>query len=205
MKSKFPDEVRQYIEANYKGVGPTEMSKRIWNEFSFYMSPSQTKTYYKNHRLNSGLSGRFEKGRTPENKGKKGIHHQGSEKGWFKRGHEPHNKKPVGAEKFDGEYWFVKIADPNKWKAKHILVWEEAHKQNLLKGTSVIFLDGNRENFEISNLRAVERKTMAVLNRWGLRANNKELTEVGISIAKLKSAISKRSKNEKESSVPGSV
>ena len=55
-----------------------------------------------------------------------------------------------------------------------------------------IFADGNKENFDIKNLLLVSRKELAVLNKNKLIKNDAELTNIGVTIAKVKIAIAKK-------------
>jgi hypothetical protein len=99
---------------------------------------------------------------------------------------------PIGTEcvKGDGYIW-VKIADPGKWRQKHLLLWEKANGP-VLKGHKVIFGDGDRQNIDINNLILVTAKQLAVLNRKGLIQNNAELTKTGIVLADLFSKMQER-------------
>lgn len=185
----FPKKVCEYIQANYIGVGPTEMTKRLNEHFSANYRASQLKGYYANHDLNSGITGYFPKGHVPQNKGKKGSCPAGCEKGWFKIGAMPSAHKPVGTEVFrpsDG-YWWVKVAEPNKWREKHVLVWEEANGKRPA-GHNIIFLDGDRNNLALENLRLVTKAEHAVMSHEGYRSSNAAFTETGILLARVKMA-----------------
>lgn len=57
----FPKEVVKYINKNYIGVGPKEMAERLNKKFGKEYTRSQLKGFYRNHDLNSGLTGQFEK------------------------------------------------------------------------------------------------------------------------------------------------
>ncbi|HBR31935.1 MAG TPA: HNH endonuclease, partial [Clostridiales bacterium] len=96
---KYSAEVQAFIKHNYIGTGHKEMADLLNKTFGMNYTKSQIKSYYGNHKMNSGLNGRFPKGHIPANKGKKGFHVPGSEKGWFKEGHMPINHKPVGSER----------------------------------------------------------------------------------------------------------
>ena len=164
----------------------------------------QVKGYYGNHKLNSGTTGHFEKGHISHNKGKKGLRYAGSEKGWFQNGHEPHNTDPVGTvcKKADGYFW-VKLDDKpgakiKNWKQLPIHVWEKVNGP-VPEGHFVIFKDGNVENVTLENLMLVSRAENAVMNRWGLRYNAPELTEAGVTIARIKLASAKLEKKLKGS------
>lgn len=67
----------------------------------------------------------------------------------FKRGNRPHNTLNVGDEREnkDGYSW-VKVAEPSEWKMKHHVVFGD----DVPKGHKIIFIDGNKRNFERSNL-----------------------------------------------------
>lgn len=184
----FPREVCEYIYANCSGVGPTGMTELLNKQFGAKYTVSQVNGFYCNHKVDSGTTGRFEKGHTPFNKGRKGCHAPGSEKGWFKKGNIPQTHKPVGTEsqRSDG-YWWVKVAEPNKWREKHVLIWEAAHGKRP-PGHMIIFLDGNRNNFAIENLRLITQAEHAVMAHEGYRSSNPDFTETGILLARVKMA-----------------
>ena len=142
-------------------------------------------------RFNKGYEPtQFKKGHVPFNKGKKGI--GGFEPTQFKKGHLPANHKLIGAERtnVDG-YIEIKVAEPRKWKAKHVFLWEEAHG-SVPKGHVVIFADGNQQNVTLANLMLISRRELAVMNKRGLIANSVELTKTGIAIADIYLKIGER-------------
>ena len=49
----------------------------------------------------------------------------------------------------------------------------------------VIFLDGDKNNFDINNLKAVDSRTILVAKNRNLFTNNKEITETGLLISEL--------------------
>ena len=191
----FPAEIKDYIKANYSGVGPTEMARRLNAAFGTTYTPKQLNSYYKNHALNSGLTGWFEKGCTPANKGRKGYHAPGSEKGWFSAGHVPANKMPIGTvwKKSDGYLWRKVGEGCRDWRQEHILVWEAAHGP-VPPGMLVIFLDGNRENVALDNLALISKRTNQYLNKKGLRSSDPEVTRAMITAAQLFEAVAERRK-----------
>lgn len=207
MPSKqFPAEVRAYIEANHRGVGPCEMAEALNRVFGTSYTKSQIKGYYGNNGISSGLTGRFEKGHVPFNKGRKGWSAPGTEATRFRPGRLPHNTKPVGWERKDDEgFTYVKVrmrpsrSDCNdNFAAKHRLIWEEAHGP-VPPGHVVIFKDGDRENFALSNLALVSWQENQILNRRGLRSSDPALTEAGIAAAKVRAELFRRKRKEKES------
>lgn len=196
----FTDEIRAFIEANYKGTGYKDMALMIWHEFGKWYQPKQIRSYYRNHKLNSGLKGDlFQKGQKPRNGAKKGEWFAGCEKGWFKKGEKPPNYTPVGTEKIrpSNGYVWVKIAEPKKWRMKQLVVWEAAHGP-IPKGMMIYFRDGDRTNCDLENLMLVERRLIGTLNRSGLSQYRGELTEAAINTARLQLAANDKRRNPNE-------
>ncbi|WP_233095998.1 HNH endonuclease signature motif containing protein [Alicyclobacillus sp. SO9] len=100
---------------------------------------------------------------------------------------------PVGSERVNADdYVDIKIADPNRWRGKHLIVWEEYHGRHVPKGHVVIFGDRNRRNFDPDNLILVSRAQLAVMNKQGLIQDHAELTRSGVIVADLYQKISQR-------------
>ena len=95
------------------------------------------------------------------------------------------NIKDIGSEYTSKKgFVMVKVAQPNRWVAKHRYTYEQHYGK--IKGSDVvIFLDGNKKNFDIDNLRCVTRQQAKYLNVRGLVYNDAELTKTGIEVANL--------------------
>lgn len=186
---KYTKVQADFIRKNVKGRKSNELTEMFNNHFDLNLKVSQIKGYLKNNGLKSGLDCRFKPGHIPLNKGKKG------EGGWpptqFKKGSKPHNYKPIGTERVNGDdYVDIKVADPNKWKGKHILVWEK-YNGPVPKGHAVIFGDGNRRNFDPENLILVTKQQLLILNRNKLIQNNADLTRTAVIITNIHLEIGK--------------
>lgn len=191
-----PEQIR-FIEQHVPGRSNQELTELVNNHFGLDLTFVQIKAFKKNHKLSSGLDGRFPKGHTPFNKGLKGLKGVivGGKETQFKSGHLPHNYKPVGTERVNADgYVDIKIADPAKWRGKHLLVWEKHNGRPVPPGHVVIFGDGNRRNFDPDNLILVSRKQLATLNKKNLIQNDAELTRTGIIIADIYQKIGERKK-----------
>ena len=116
----------------------------------------------------------------------------------FKKGNIPHNLKPVGSERKnikDG-YVYVKIAQPDVWKLKHVFIWEKENGP-VPKGCQIVFLDQNPDNLVLENLSLITKKENLILNRNRLLTKDSRTNMVAINIAKLKETIiNKRKKHE---------
>ena len=194
----FPKDIYNFIFENNKGKTAVEIMNLVNAEFKTDYKINQIKAFRKNHKLISGISGQFTKGHVSTNKGRKGYCSPGSEKGWFQKGHVPHNKLKLGTEIIDTDgYHKIKIAEPNVWKFKHIIVWEE-HNGKVPEGCNIIFADGNKDNCDISNLMCITKAEHIIMNCQGLRSESAELTETGLAIAKLKHRISEVQKENRK-------
>lgn len=191
---KYTDEMKQFILDNYKGRYNQELADLFNQKFNTNITSRTIKSYKANNKLNSGLTGKFRKGQTPHNKGKK-MPKEVYEKvkhTMFAKGNVPPNHRPVGSERISKDgYIEVKVAEPNKWRLKQRVVYEEA-KGEIPEGCPIIFLDGNKRNFDIDNLRCITRSELLYLNCNGLN-NSNEITETGILMARLD-----RTKNKKK-------
>jgi len=188
-KKYFENHIK-FLRKIVPGKHHSEAVKLFNERFNFSCTITQFKSLCKRFDIQTGFTGHFQKGHIPFNKGKKGVRYTGSEVSWFKKGHIPLNYKPVGSERINVDgYAEVKIADPNKWKSKHSVIWEEVHGK-IPKGHIVIFLDGNKLNFELDNLAIVSRSVHVVMCRSNLYTTDKETTRTNIVLAMMKTKIS---------------
>ena len=191
--------MKQFILDNYKGRYNQELADLFNQKFNTNITSRTIKSYKANNKLNSGLTGKFRKGHTPHNKGKK-MPKEVYEKvkhTMFAKGNVPPNHRPVGSERISKDgYIEVKVAEPNKWRLKQRVVYEET-KGKIPEGCPIIFLDGNKRNFDIDNLRCITRSELLYLNCNGLN-NSNEITETGILMARLDRAKNKKKQELKD-------
>lgn len=194
----FPEQIFNYILNNYYGVGPKEMSERLNEKFGRSYTKEQIKSFYANHSLNSGLTGRFEKGHVPVNPFTSDTLPPGGLKYRFKKGQKAINHRPVGSERIsvDG-YVEIKVEEPNVWRLKHQVVWEQ-HNGKVPEGMKIFFLDKNKQNTNIENLEIEQNDVLMEMNRTGLRYEDADLTRTGVLIAKVNRKAAKKAKNEKD-------
>lgn len=177
-------EQHDYLVSIQKNKTSRDVANEMNQKFGLSLTEKQIKSYRRNNNLNSGLTGRFEKGRVPYNKGKK-LPNMPPNSGQFKKGNKPPNYVPVGTINYttDG-YPKEKIGEPNKWVLKHRKVWEEYHGP-IPKGYSVCFLDRDKTNYDISNLILLSNEELARMNQNNYFSSDPELTKLGAGITKL--------------------
>ena len=125
----------------------------------------------------------------------------------FEKGHIPWNKVKLGSEIEEDGYIRVKISNhPNirtRWRLKHHILYEKYHPNiKIGKTDRVIFLDGNKHNFDIHNLELVSLSEQAYIaniskSQYKYNGNEKkkliELIKSKIKIKELEKLINERS------------
>lgn len=191
----FPKEIQQFVIDNVIGRYNLELTNMVNDKFGTNYTEGQIDNLKHRLQLNSGLTGRFEAGHVPANKGIKGVCASGCEKTWFQKGHIPSDHRPVGSERIDSKdgYTLVKVEEPSVWKLKQHVVWEQHHGP-IPDGYKIIFLDQDKSNFDINNLALVSSSELLTMNRHKLISNDSDITQCGITVAKLIGATSSKKK-----------
>lgn len=209
--NRYTIEVKDYLKNNHKGKSIIELSKEINEKFGLNTTPDNIQNLKSKIRIREGFvfeparnDGCIKKGHIPKNKGKKWDEYMSKEsqakamKTTFKKRNISANNVPIGTERItkDG-YIEIKIKDGNlnkNWVLKHRYIYEQ-HYGKIPKNCKIIFLDGNRSNLNISNLKMISSAEELIMNRKKLRFNDEKLTETGHLISKI---ILKRSKLKNE-------
>lgn len=207
---KFPELKEWLLSQDVTGTTRAMMLERINAHFGWSMTMSQLKGYLsRNHLALWGQEGtQFKKGH-PSTKGIKmsAEQYRKCSKTMFKKGNRPHTAVPVGtitvAKTSNGNkeelYYKKKVAEPNRWKLLHRLVWEE-HNGPIPKNHVVTFLDGDWRNCDISNLMCISMGANCRANQDGLRfEGNPELTKSGLLVSELKTQAIKAEKKLRKS------
>lgn len=169
----FEKEQIDYFISIVKGHTTNEIIDLFNERFNRRLTAQQVKRGKRRFNITSDIDCKFKKGHS------KGIETQ------FKKGNIPHNHKPVGYEfTRDDGYIEIKIAEPNKWVLKHNYIWEKEYGK-IPKGYSVTFLDQNKNNFDLDNLKLIKREDMLTACSYRLFSKDKNVTETGILTAQL--------------------
>lgn len=208
--AKWPDDVKEFVYQSYRGVGPTDMARIVSEKFDYPVTASRMKSFYHNHNMNSGITGHFQKGHIPANKGKKQTEFMSpeaiarTEGTRFKAGGQPPNTLPIGTviEMKDGYLWF-KVDD--KPKAKKRVNWIPLHEfiyqfwnGPVPKGCLVFFKNKNKRDFSRENLGLITRKELVRMNQKDLITEYADITDSYLALTRLRNKI-----KEKETNVDG--
>lgn len=187
-----------YMRSIARGKTAEELRQILFDKFGIQFSASQMKSYRGRKGIVTGLDYCYKKGHVPKNKDKKMSPetYARCSATMFKKGRKPNNWKPVGSERVESKdgYILVKVAEPNKWKAKHIVIWEKAHGP-VPAGYKIMFADQNKRNFNLDNLLLISKGESAQLNKNKMVFKNGELTKTGLNLIRLKMKLYSRKKN----------
>jgi len=190
---KYSPEQLKFVKSNCT-LTRAELTKQFNERFALDLSVSNIASLCKRNKWFTGRTGRYELGNVPSpNSGAKGPN-----KTSFKKGNRPHNWVPLGSEVTTTEgYVQVKIAEPNVWKLKSLIVWEKEHGC-LLPGQIIRFIDNDPQNCELSNLESVSKALNLRLNQNRYRTLPNELKPTMKAIATLEVAAFSRVKTNQE-------
>lgn len=93
--------------------------------------------------------------------------------------------------KTDGSMLKIKV-DEHKWEYLQRKIYEDYYNVKLKDDEYIIFLDQNRRNFNIDNLKLVTRQESAMLSSQQLYSSNPIVTTTGIVAIKLMNKIKEK-------------
>ncbi|MCR5352386.1 MAG: HNH endonuclease [Bacteroidales bacterium] len=153
-------------------------------------------------RSEAAMAHRFQKGHAPANKGKKMSPETYAKvaRTMFKKGRPSINHRPVGSERVSKDgYVEIKVAEPNKWRLKHRVIWEQERGQ-IPPGHNIQFKDGNPLNLAIDNLYIIDRVTQLKEQNSLMARYPKEIQQVIRLRGAVKRQITMHNKKENQSS-----
>lgn len=184
---KYTDEHLDFLRRYCRDCTDKQLVHLFKARFGVTLTLGQIKGTRSRHKMLTGRDGRFKPGNVPHPlAGAKSAN-----KTSFKPGQKPANYMPIGSERITKKdnLLQVKVADPNKWRSKHALIWESHHGKPIPKGHIVRFLDGDQRNFDPDNLLLVSRRENVVFNKRGYCAAPAETKPALHQIVKLDLAI----------------
>lgn len=200
-KYKWTAEVIQFMIDNYKGKDNIELAELLNEKFNLNTDGDRVCNVKANLKRREGIDlrtginrGCFKKGNVPANKGKKWDEYLSKEQQersritCFKKGNIPANHREIGEERTtkDG-YVEIKVKDGclnDNWELKHRYIYKK-HFGNIPEGYNIIFLDGDRKNFDINNLKAIKKSHDLIMNNNKLFTKDGDLTSTGTLIAEV--------------------
>ena len=202
-QTEYPQGMFEFIRDNSQGVSSREMAEVVNEKFGTNWTAEGMKQFRSRYGIKSGVSGCFEKGHIPVNKGKTLDEFIGDPERvaeikskmagtQFRKGEAPSNTLPVGTVVINSDGYKVRKRQPKgtqweRWEFLHRAVWEE-HNGPVPDGMVVSFRDGNRMNCDIGNLMLITKAEHAAMTALGYRSEDPELTDAGLAVIRLKQA-----------------
>ena len=165
-KLAINDKQIQFLKDNVNGTKLKDLTNMFNEHFGLNFTENQIDWYKYKLGLKSGLNFKWEKG------------------------HKPYNVKPIGYEFKckDNGYTFIKVSEPDLYMLKQRYVYEQ-HYGKIPKGYSVVFLNGNKEDFSIDNLTLARQKDILTCKNKKLFSSNRDVTKTGLVIAQFSNTL----------------
>lgn len=203
-QTRYPQGMYEFVRDNSWGVSSAEMARMVEEKFGAHFTQTGMKQFRQRHGIKSGLTGWYQRGHAPGNKGKKLEEYVKDPSRLedirrriaptqFKKGQRPANELPVGTivVNTDG-YKLIKVQMKGtiweRWEPLHRHVWKQ-HYGEIPKGMNITFLDNDRLNCDISNLAIVTKGENAQLTHLDYRFSDPDATMTGLNIIRLKNAM----------------
>ena len=183
----WTDDMREFVIENYEGLTTSKLQKLVNEKFNLNLTNQQVRAFKQRQRLASGVNTQFGEGHVPANKGTVGIYNVGGNATSFKKGVRAANYLPIGTERLSADgYWRVKVQDEGawdeRWRIKHRIDWEAVNGL-IPAGHRLLFIDNDRSNCQLDNLRLVTDRQNSTLNRYGLRTGEPASIESALVLA----------------------
>jgi hypothetical protein len=91
---------------------------------------------------------------------------------------------PIGSERVKADGMVQVKVGQRRWEYKQRLIYQQYYSVKLTSDDYIIFLDQDRTNFDISNLKRVSRRESSILSNQKMFSHNPKITELGIDVAK---------------------
>lgn len=196
MYKKYPAEVVEYVRSLAGKYYKTGIAKLVNEKFGLTLNKDNIRSIFRYYHIKSELDGRFTKGKEPWNKGKvmKPETKEKLLKTLFHKGNVPWTYREIGSIRTNKEgHVIIKVAETGRksadWRPLKNIVWELRYGK-VPAGKIITMLDGNKYNFNPSNLACITQRENAMLNKFGMRYDNSELTRTSLNIARINLKIS---------------
>lgn len=199
----FTKAQENFVRIEYKKYKIKSLTKIFNEQFNTVMTEKQIKSMVSRRKIHAGRNGCFKKGNKPWNADTKGQGLTGPNKGSFKKGTVPPNRKPMGFERISKDGFIeIKVDERNpytgfstRFKHKHRHVYEQNYGP-IPDGMVVALKDSDPQNCDPDNLMLVSRTELLFMN--GMQYSKApELIKPSLAVvAKLKATVAERIKEK---------
>ena len=197
----FTEEHKNFIRWAFKKMPESKIAGPFNEHFGTFITTKQIKGCVTNHKIRCGRTGCFKIGNEPWNAGTKGL--TGPNKGSFKKGTVPPNRKPMGFERISKDGFIeIKVDERNprtgfstRFKHKHRHVYEQNFGP-IPDGMVVALKDSDPQNCDPDNLMLVSRTELLFMNGMQYSKAPEPIKPSLAVIAKLKATVVERIKEK---------
>ena len=162
IRHTWTDEQIEYLKSIAKGTPRKDIVDKINEKFNLNLSMQQLRDCMNSRGIRNNIDKKFS----------------------AKDGNRCQQEKPIGTiSRWECGYTMIKTGK-NEWEFIQRYVWRKHHGE-IPPNHSVIFLDGNTDNYNIENLALVNRNELMKYNSMKLGSDNQELNRVAVNLAKL--------------------
>lgn len=158
-RRKFNEKMHKWLVANGKNYTCKELIIILNDKFNENFTLKQMQQYFWHH---DDVTFKYEKANKSHN----------------------NNPLPIGSERIKGDGMVQVKIGPKKWVYKQRKIYKDYYGVKLKDDEYVIFLDQNRNNFDISNLKVISRRESAIMANNHMFSTNSEVTKTGTLVAK---------------------
>ena len=159
MRRKFNQEMLDYLKKYGKNHTLKEWVNIINDKFQEKFNLTETQRYFARHKIEYKYESK-------------------------NRSHKMGLNYPIGYEYKRKDGMVLVKVNENTYEFKQRYIYEQYYGVKLTSDDFIIFLDQDRTNFDISNLKRIARRESATLANLKLFCKNPVLTDTGIYIAK---------------------
>ena len=172
-KYSYSQEEAEYLVSIFDGRYCNEIIELYKEKFNKDITKKELYAFKRSHNVKNGVEGKFQKG-----------------------GFNPCPPSPIGHERISYKNGLkrvrIKVAE-NKWVEKSRYIYEQ-HYGKIPKNCNIVFLDGNRDNYDINNLKCITKAQHRFIAGNCLYFQDKELNNTSILVAEMKEKIAKKEK-----------
>lgn len=203
----YTEEQVEWIRENVQGISYDELTRRFNERFRENRTKKGIRGFCRRKGMLNGMTGYFEKGSEPANKGKKMQYkseesRKRSQVNTFKPGQLPVGTMKIGDERLMDGYTYVKVNDVLKarahvnWRPKQHLIYEQNHGP-IKEDCIVVFLDNNKQNFDPNNLLMVHKRTLPYFLKYYGYSDDIEINRTNFLLSEVESTAVHMERNRK--------
>lgn len=188
-KHKWTDEQLSYLTEIAQDYYNYEIVEILNKKFNLELTIGKVIFAKKKYDIKGRIRG-VKVGTPSKIKGRPKIMNENQKRCQFKKGHKIFSIKPVGTEvKNTNGYTIIKVANPDKWIPKSHYIWQKYNGRKVKKGEQIVFLDGDKTNFDPENLILTKIGEIQALTMHHKYTNNADINKALLVMNRLKRTI----------------